>query len=180
MNHLYHIDEKSWEYIFIAPFKITKCTKLRWFQTCINHKILVTNKFLYQIKIIDSPNCSFCSTNEESIEHLFWKCSKTQQFLKEVTEKFQEMNISLILNESNFILGNFPPNTSNTLQFLMLVERYYINMCRGTHKHLTFLEYKINVHSLFQSSREIAIQRNKLQNFLDAWAPFKNFPNANL
>ena len=99
----------------MAPFKITKCTKLRWFQTCINHKILATNKFLYQIKTIDSPNCSFCSTNEESIEHLFWKCSKTQQFLKEVTEKFQEMNISLILNESNFILGNFPPNTSNTL-----------------------------------------------------------------
>ena len=97
-----------------------------------------------------------------------------------VTEKFQEMNISLILNESNFILGNFPPNTSNTLQFLMLVARYYINMCRGTHKHLTFLEYKINVHSLFQSLREIAIQRNELQNFLDAWAPFKNLLNANL
>ena len=179
-NRLYHIDEKSWEYIFMAPFKITKCTKLRWFQTCINHKILATNRFLYQIKTIDSPNCSFCSTNEESIEHLFWKCSKTQQFLKEVTEKFQEMNISLILNESNFILGNFPPNTSNTLQFLMLVARYYINMCRGTHKHLTFLEFKINVHSLFQSLREIAIQRNELQNFLDAWAPFKNLLNANL
>ena len=90
------------------------------------------------------------------------------------------MNISLILNESNFILGNFPPNTSNTLQFLMLVARYYINVCRGTHKHLTFLEYKINVHSLFQSLREIAIQRNELQNFLDAWAPFKNLLNANL
>ena len=70
-NCLYHIDEKSWEYIFMAPFKIRKCTKLRWFQTGINHKILATNKFLYQIKTIDSPNCSFCSTNEESIEHLF-------------------------------------------------------------------------------------------------------------
>ena len=69
---------------------------------------------------------------------------------------------------------------SNTLQFLMLVARYYINMCRGTHKHLTFLEYKINVHSLFQSLREIAIQRNELQNFLDAWAPFKNLLNTNL
>ena len=43
-NHLYNIDEKSWEYIFLAPFKLTKCKKLRWFQTCINHKILVTNK----------------------------------------------------------------------------------------------------------------------------------------
>ena len=64
-NRLYHIDEKTWEYIFLAPVKIAKCTKLRWFQTCINHKILVTNKFLNQIKMTDSPNCSFCGNNEE-------------------------------------------------------------------------------------------------------------------
>ena len=73
--------------IFMASFKITRCTKPRLFQTCINHKILVSNKFLHQINTIDSPNCSFSSTNEESVEHLFWKCSKTQQLLKEVTEK---------------------------------------------------------------------------------------------
>ena len=54
-NRLYHIDKKTWEYIFLAPFKIAKCTKLRWFQTCINHKILVTNKFLYQIKTRVGP-----------------------------------------------------------------------------------------------------------------------------
>ena len=55
----YTILMKSWEYIYPAPFKITKCTKLRWIQTCIKHKSLVTNKFRYQIKMIDSPNCCF-------------------------------------------------------------------------------------------------------------------------
>ena len=98
----------------------------------------------------------------------------------EVTEKIQEISISLIFNDRNFILGNFPPNTSNTLKFSMLVGKYNINMCRGTHTHLTFLKYKINVHSLFQSLREIAIQRNELQNFLEALVPFKNLLNANL
>ena len=57
--------------------------------------------------MIDSPNCSFCGNNEESIEHLFWKCSNTQQFVKKMTEKFQEMSIPLNLNERNFILGCF-------------------------------------------------------------------------
>ena len=75
--------------IFMAPFKITKCSKLRWFQTCINHKIFVTNNFLCQINTVDSPNCYFCSTNEETIAHLFWK---PQQL---VIEKFQEMSIHL-------------------------------------------------------------------------------------
>ena len=81
-NRIYHIDEKSWEYIFMAPFKITKCTQLRWFQTCINHEILVTNKYLNQIKTIDSPDCTFCSTNEESIEHLFRSALKSNNSLK--------------------------------------------------------------------------------------------------
>ena len=45
--------------------------------------------------------------NEESIEHLFWKYSKTQQFLKEMIEKIQEMSNSLYLNERHFILGHF-------------------------------------------------------------------------
>ena len=89
----------------------------RLFQTCINHKIFVRNNFLYQINKIDSHNCSFCSTNEESIERLFWKCFKTQRFLKEVAETFQEMTISLNLNERNFILANLPPTLQIHLIF---------------------------------------------------------------
>ena len=105
LNHLYHIDEKSWEYIFLAPLKITKFTKLRWFQTCINHKILATNKLLNQMKMVDSPTCSLCGNNEESIEHLFWKCPNTQQFSNEVKDKFQEIGVLLNLDECKFILG---------------------------------------------------------------------------
>ena len=56
---------------------------------------------------------------------------------------------------------------------LMLVAKYYINMNRSAHKHLNFLEYKINVHSLFLSYRETALKNNKLQEFLQAWMPVK-------
>ena len=52
-------------------------------------------------------------------------------------------------------------------------------MSKGTIKRLTFLEYKINVQSLFQGHKEIALQNNKLQIFVDAWAPFKNLFNIN-
>ena len=66
-NEIYTIDEKSWEYIFQAPFMITKCTKFRWFQTTINHRILTTNKLLFQMNLIDSPKCTFCGNNDETI-----------------------------------------------------------------------------------------------------------------
>ena len=163
----------------MAPFKITKCTKLRLFQTCINHKILVTNKLLHQMKMIDSPTCSLCGNNEESIEHLFWKCPNTQQFLNEVKDKFQEIGVLLNLDECKFILGIYPQNTSDIIQFLMLVAKYYINMCKGTHRQLTFLEYKINVQSILQSHKQIALENNRLQIFLETWTPFSNLFDIN-
>ena len=53
----------------------------------------------------------------------------------------------------------------------MLVPKYYINKNRSSKKHLNFLEYEINFHSLFLSHREIALKKNKLQEFLQAWMP---------
>ena len=89
-----------------------------------------------------------------------------------MVRRFQDMSITLNLDEKTFILGGFP-KTSFVIQFLMLVAKYYINMNRSAHKHLNFLKYKINVHSLFLSHRETALKNNKLQEFLQAWMPVK-------
>ena len=70
---------------------------------------------------MDSPKCSFCGDTEETIDHVLWNCLRTKRFLQELTERIQEMRISLNLNEVTFILGNFPQNIPNILQFLMLV-----------------------------------------------------------
>ena len=173
-NQIYNnIDEITWQYIFQAPFKITKCTKLRWFQTTINHKIMVTNKFLFQINLINSPNCSFCENYEETIDHLLWKCPKTQLFIQELIKQFKAMSVELDLKEETFILGNFSKSTPKIVQFLILIAKYFISMCRNTNKPLYFLTYKINVQSLFLSHRKIAVRNNELPEFLKSWRPFQ-------
>ena len=172
-NELYNIDDKAWENIFDAPFRITKCTKLRWFQTTINHKIMVTNNFLFKINLINNPNCSFCGNSEETIEHLLWKCPQTQIFIKEMIKQFKEMSIDLNLTEETFILGNFSKSTSETVQFLLLIAKYFISMCRNTNKPLMFLVYKINVRSLYLSHKEIALKNNKMPEFMQSWRPFE-------
>ena len=55
---------------------------------------------------------------------------------------------------------------------LMLVAIYYINICKGTHKHLTFLEYKINAQSILQSHKQITLENYRMQNFLKTETPF--------
>lgn len=172
-NKIYNIDEKTWETIFLTPFQITKCTKLRWFQTSINHKILETNNFLHKIKLVDSPGCTFCGNVEETIPHLFWQCTRTQRFLHELKIKFEAINIKLKLNERDFILGIYPKGTSDILQFLMLIAKYHIYICRCTKKQLNFKLYKINVQSLYQCHKEIAMNNNEMQKFIQDWRPFQ-------
>lgn len=121
-NQIYVMDEKSSEYIFQAPFMNTKCTKLRWFQTTINHRILTTNKFLFQRKLIDSPKCSFCGDNDVTLNYLLWKCPKTLLFIYELKRRFLDMSITLDLDEETIILGSLKTR-SIVIQFLMLVAK---------------------------------------------------------
>ena len=50
------------------PFEITNNTTLQWFQSCINHNKLVTNKYLHKIKLINNPTCSFYAKESETVE----------------------------------------------------------------------------------------------------------------
>ena len=55
------------------PFFITKDSYIhvQWFQNRIIHRILGINNFLYKIKYIVSSDCTFCTNEHETIEHLF-------------------------------------------------------------------------------------------------------------
>ena len=89
--------------LYTFPFNVTSYPL--WFQICINHNILVTNKLLYQMKTNENGLCSFCQTNNETIIHLFWQCNKTQQFITNVKEWLMKYNIQCDINEKYFLLG---------------------------------------------------------------------------
>ena len=66
---------------FSLPFRLTKNTKLQWFQFRINHKILSTNSFLQKIKLKDTNTCTFCRSETETIERILWDCEIVQALL---------------------------------------------------------------------------------------------------
>ena len=83
-NDLLLPENCRWDEIYILPYKISKDTNLRWFQTRLIHRILSTNKFLCKIGIRSDDRCSFCSTDPETLKHLFWECNVVQTFWKTV------------------------------------------------------------------------------------------------
>lgn len=42
--------------------------------------IVFTNELLFRLKMIESPLCTFCKQEIESIEHLFFYCNVTKSF----------------------------------------------------------------------------------------------------
>ena len=58
-NNVYNIEEETWKAIYF-PFKLSLGTKMQWFQTRINHRILPTKMYLYNMKYVPSPRCSVC------------------------------------------------------------------------------------------------------------------------
>ena len=82
-NNVYEIDETTWSLIYKTPFQIECNTSLQWFQFKINHRILPTRKYLFHIKVSDSPTCLSCNETE-TIQHLLWECPDTQYFIKTI------------------------------------------------------------------------------------------------
>ena len=106
-NQIFNICDAEWEQIFSLPFRLTKNTKLQWFQFRINHKILSTNSFLQKIKLKDTNICTFCRSETETIEHILWDCEIVQALLDEfVTFCSNKIHWHISFAKKAFILGS--------------------------------------------------------------------------
>ena len=76
----------NWEHVFRNTNEI-KDSHLRWFEMRILHRILPTQKLLYAMKIMDSPYCTFCQDEAETIKHLICSCQYVKSFWVELEDE---------------------------------------------------------------------------------------------
>ncbi|MCG7891056.1 MAG: reverse transcriptase family protein, partial [Candidatus Thiodiazotropha endolucinida] len=130
-NKIYDLSKDDWAQIYNYPFNITKYPALLWFQVSINHNILVTNKLLHQMKIQNDSLCTFCKLNIETTTHLLWKCTLTQNFVRELLAWLNSYGIICNISEESFIFGKqegrvFP----KAINFILLYAKYFIYISR--------------------------------------------------
>ena len=117
----YNIDDTTWREIFLSPFTSTKSTSLQWFQMRINHNILPTQKYLFNIKVAENPLCQLCKV-EENIPHMLWHCPETSTFLQKIKEKLAQRQIDCNFTEKEFIFNY--GNTHADLEFRLNLKQY--------------------------------------------------------
>ena len=125
--------EIKWKDCFFKIQKIRDVT-LKWLQLRIVHRIIGTNVILSAIGVRTNDRCSFCNIEKDGIEHIFWNCHHTNQFLLAFERKIKEKcpHASRFKLTCNLVLFGIERNvkTDEVLDFIILLVKQYIYNCR--------------------------------------------------
>ena len=77
----------------------------RWeFQYRILNCIILTNEKLSLIGVVESPNCTFCQEEAESVEHLLFSCRISSDVWKHVLSWLRDNDLHVgTINQSDVI-----------------------------------------------------------------------------
>ena len=163
----------DWEKIYLLPFNTTLDNKLREFQYKILHRILYTNEMLFRFKKVDSPSCDRCGIELETVEHLFFSCTKVSAFWDELYDLLISLNTRATpFDVKDIIFGIIcPKNTSILLNYIILEVKYFIYRCKLNRASLSLRLLIDKFKKTYQTERFIARKNNKLDLLHNKWKP---------
>lgn len=165
----------DWSFYFVVLRKCCKVTYLMNFQYKFLHRIIPTNKFLFKVHLKDTKYCTFCKTEVETIEHLFYDCSVTHQFWVLFESYLKNFYVDFELNKMEILLGS--NSYSLFLNLLILIARNYIYKCKLKEKSPNIIELKRIIKQYQQVEEYVALKNNKILFFERYWAPLNHvFP----
>ena len=142
-------------------------TRLRSFYFKIFHKAIALNDFLYKIKRKNSPNCSLCNKEEETMVHIFCDCEKVipvwQDLLDIIGQK--DVNLGNVTNfEKMFGICN-----DRFVTYLFLLFKYHIYTCKFNDNLPNFAIFRSFVKKQKEIEYMLAKKRNKLSLHFKKW-----------
>ena len=118
----------DWRTVYGWVLDCTRDTYLQWLQIRIAHRILATKSLLYKMKLSTDNYCTFCNSNEETIEHLFWHCCNVKPLLEHIISKIKEIDRELKVDCLLVILGG--GKNMYKWNILFLEFKRYIYLCQ--------------------------------------------------
>ena len=97
----------EWNLVYTLPRKVTIDICTRIFQCKILNNILYLNNRLYKMTIAESPLCSLCGNDTETILHFFRHCSITQNFWTQMQNWLSNILDIPVLTSKIAILGKY-------------------------------------------------------------------------
>ena len=106
-ERILQMNDIDWATFYLLPQKTTIESRMRIFQYKILNNILYLNNRLYKFGYVESPMCSLCNSETETMTYLFCHCSKTDQMWNSLTSWCKGCLTLPVLEPSTAILGFF-------------------------------------------------------------------------
>ena len=170
----------------MLPRQVTIESSLRSFQYKILNNILYLNEKLFKFKIADSPLCSLCKTENESMLHLFCECAVTSNLLEQfklwVSDIFHFGKIDIDPQIIIFGAWNLKTPDFILINHMILLFKRYIYLRRQDRHGPNITGLKSFIKNIETVERPIASDKEKLSFHYKKWEkllPFlQNSPMA--
>ena len=139
------IDDGDWNLIFRQPYIASRETKLQSLQYKIIHRIIPCQKWLYNLKVIDSPVCQRCPSNcIDTITHHLVECGGLNNFWVDLESWWNRVaEYKVRLHTKHIIFGLYHDNHHfRTLNYVILLGKWFIR------KQL-YLDRPVNLNRYF-------------------------------
>ena len=156
-----------WENIYRLPFLVTIDSRTRAFQFKITHNIYYTNKKLHTLKMKESPNCSFCDSQEETLSHLFIEC----RYVKPIWNGLQTL-CNVVFSDEEKLFGlheKIDDKSYDLLSHITIIVKQCIHMSRMATSKPDFDQVKAKILDVEHTERQIALRNSRLERHLNKW-----------
>ena len=169
-NQEFNLDREFIANSFKLIITSTNSPKHRAFQFRLIHRILVTNKSLYEWKIRQSDLCSFCNLEVETLYHLLWDCTIVKELWNNLFRWLEEKtDTNIVFNCKEALLG-MENNIFIMYNAIFIISKQYIYSCRCLNKRpnieclINLIKYHINIE------KYIATKNGKLTYHNNKWS----------
>ena len=170
-----NIEDDQWLGYFSFLKFTTRDTKLRWFQFRILHYILTTNRSVSKYIVNQNHLCTFCNTESETIQHLFWGCEKVKNFWNKLSSLVNERcknvhNFSfsenlVLFGQSDFVY------TDDVCNLMILMAKFFIYRCKVQN---TCINLKFFIKEFYNRYIAEKLLEKESQDFVNKWYPYIN------
>ena len=136
-----------WAKVWMLPHRCMITNKIKEVSFKLLHKIYPVKNYMQKFKKEIDVSCSFCLVQPETVNHIFWNCSYTKGFWRDVAKCISDkLDMSFDLQFEHVIFGFLSDTTVDlhkafVVNLILLYAKFHIHKAKFAGDKPTFISF---------------------------------------